>query len=288
MERVLEAARADASDLNAYRGAQTQQIAEASAPNDSAIAISERLLSARKCAAALEGFPGTPPASLEEAYHVQQLSLEHWPDHVAGWNVGGIPHNLRGKLDADWLAGPIFDRSVKNSAPNACVTMPVFGGGFAAIEPELVVQLGMNRDEDRMLIGAEIASSPVPAINDYGPTAVVCDFGNNNGLLIGAEIVNWRAVKEKLDVSIWIDGKLIATRVLAELGAQASQALQFCLDHVDQQGRALTPGTLISTGAITGIHEAGVGAQAKISFGAWGELNLRLTQVEPLEGLRRR
>jgi len=106
--------------------------------------ISEQLVSARKAAAALDGFPSSPA-----------------------------------KLGADWLVGPIFGRSVKRADGDASVAMPIYEGGFAAIEPELVVELGNTRDEDRIFIGAEIASSPVPDINGYGPTAVVSDFGRS-------------------------------------------------------------------------------------------------------------
>lgn len=244
--------------------------------------ISQQLLSARTTATALSDFPGSPPEHLKDAYNIQSASLEQWPDGVAGWKVGGIPEGLRNELGVDWLVGPIFDRSVKRADENESIEMPVFNGGFAAIEPELVVCLGNSRSEDRIFIGAEIASSPVPAINDHGPTAVVCDFGNNNGLLVGGEIVDWQHIDEPLEVSIWIDDSLIATKMLGALAEHASPALQFCLDHAAQQGRELAPGTFVSTGAITGIHEASIGAKSKISFGKWGMLRLHLTQAERL------
>lgn len=251
-----------------------------------ALAISQQLLAARVSATPLSDFPHTPPATLEEAYQIQHSSLKQWPDKVAGWKVGGIPEHRRSELGANWLVGPIFARSVKHAEGTTNVAMPVFSGGFAAIEPELVVQLGCSRAEDRMFIGAEIASSPVPAINDHGPTAVVCDFGNNNGLLIGTEITDWRHNREPLEVSIWVDDTLIKTRVLAGLSEQATPALQFCLDHAARQGRTLPPGALVSTGAITGIHEAIIGAHSKISFGKFGDLHLQLTQAERLKTLR--
>lgn len=247
--------------------------------------IAEELFAARNSAVALSGFPGSPPVTLGRAYQIQASSMARWPDTVSGWKVGGIPEQHRHSLGADWLVGPIFERSAKQAAGSTSVPMPVFDGGFAAIEPELVVQIGNTRAEDRMFIGAEIASSPVPAINDYGPTAVVCDFGNNNGLLLGAEIANWQHSEEPLEVSIWIDDTLISSRTLEGLSAHASRALQFCLDHAAQQGRELRPGMFVSTGAITGIHEANVGAGSKISFGKWGVLHLHLTKAERLNGL---
>lgn len=245
--------------------------------------ISDQLLTARKNAAALSEFPGNPPATLEDAYQIQHASLSQWPDVVAGWKVGGIPEDLRAKLGADWLVGPIFERSVKRTEGDASVAMPIYAGGFAAIEPELVVQLGNTRDEDRIFIGAEIASSPVPDINGYGPTAVVSDFGNNNGLLIGPEIADWRNFQEPLEVSIWIDGEAIGSKTLQPLTVTAAKALQFCIDIAAEQNRELPAGTFVSTGAITGIHEAAVGAKAKIAFGNLGALHLHLTQAEEFD-----
>jgi len=208
--------------------------------------------------------------------------MSQWPDEVAGWKVGGIPEHLRAKLGADWLVGPIFGRSVKRADGDASVAMPIYEGGFAAIEPELVVELGNTRDEDRIFIGAEIASSPVPDINGYGPTAVVSDFGNNNGLLIGPEIADWQNFDEPLEVSIWIDGEAIGSKTLDPLTVTAAKALQFCIDIAAEQNRELPAGTFVSTGAITGIHEAAVGAKAKIAFGNLGALHLHLTKAEGL------
>src|SRR3546814_1847543 len=45
---------------------------------------------------------------------------------------------------------------------------------------------------DMVHLGIEIASSPLPTINDLGPTVTISDFGNNNGLVIGPAIADWR------------------------------------------------------------------------------------------------
>ena len=85
-------------------------------------------------------------------------------------------------------------------------TCPVFAKGFAAIEAEFVVQLAKDapanvtewtaetarRFVKAMYIGIEIASSPLVNINDYGPAVVASDFGNNAGLLLGAEVPDWQ------------------------------------------------------------------------------------------------
>ena len=83
--------------------------------------------------------------------------------------------------------------------------MPIYAGGFAAVEAEFILELGRAvhpsereyPDADlidlvsSLFVGAEIASSPMAAINKLGPTCVVSDFGNNAGLLLGPAVANW-------------------------------------------------------------------------------------------------
>ncbi len=244
--------------------------------------ISASLVTARREAGVLARFPGTVPTDLASAYRIQSHSIAKWPDTVAGWKVGGIPPNWRDTLGVSWLVGPIFHKSVRFDQAGETSIMPVYRDGFAAIEPELIVRLGESREQDRMFIGAEIASSPVSAINDYGPIAVVCDFGNNNGVLVGREIAEWARFDEPITASIWIDGQLIAERVLEDTFANALAARDFCLENVAQRGLELQPGTLISSGAITGIHEAASGARSTVSFGALGQFELELGNAQPL------
>lgn len=245
--------------------------------------ISEALTGARRAAQALPGFPGELPHGLAPAYEVQNLSRTAWPDRVGGWKVGGIPPALIDSLGQERVVGPIFSRNIVGAASGTVAKMPVFAGGFAAIEPEFVIELGDSLVPGRMFIGAEIASSPLPAINDIGPVAVVCDFGNNGGLLLGPEIADWQGiVPGGVTVETWIDGTRIAVRSLDDFRADAMRAFEFMIDHANRHCIALPPGTLISTGAITGVHEADVGAQSQLVFGQFGAIELELVEAQPL------
>ncbi|QUL38154.1 2-keto-4-pentenoate hydratase [Erythrobacter sp. JK5] len=249
----------------------------AAVQNDRLRELSRTLVEARRCAGSLPEFPGPLPRDLEEAYKVQALSRAAWPDDVIGWKVGGIPPKHRVALGEQYLAGPIFAKRLVRAQPGVTNEMPVFAGGFAAIEPEFVLELGENRDADRLFIGAEIASSPLVAINDIGPLAVVCDFGNNNGVLVGPEIPDWQTAGERdLPVATVIDGQMIATRVVADLASDVIAVRDFLFAHAERQDIALAPGTLISTGAITGVHEAHAGARSILDFGRFGALELVL------------
>ena len=73
-----------------------------------AASIADRFLAARRQAEGLDTYPGMFPASLEEAYRVQDTAISRWPKPVRGWKVGrvGAPHDER--FGTDRLAGPIF------------------------------------------------------------------------------------------------------------------------------------------------------------------------------------
>ena len=244
--------------------------------------ISRKLVAARLERRALPGFPGALPETLGEAYQVQRLSRAAWPDRVAGWKVGGIPPQHASVLGSSHLVGPIYSRRLVRQDASRVASMPVFGEGFAAVEPEFVIMLGATRAEDRMFIGVEIASSPLPAINDIGPLAVVSDFGNNNGLLIGAEIANWHESNPQLTtIETVVDGEIVGSRSLPDYRQDVLAARDFALSLAEAEDLDMTPGMFVSTGAITGVHEAAPGSCAKLDFGRFGSLDLVLATERP-------
>lgn len=215
---------------------------------------------------------------------MQAISRAAWPDRISGWKVGGIPPKHREVLGADFLSGPIFSRRVVTADPARPSEMPVFAGGFAAIEPEFILEMGETRDQDRLFIGAEIASSPIMAINDVGPLAVVCDFGNNNGMLIGDEIPDWQSLAGRdFPVSCVIGDICVGETVCDDIPAKVDAAHTFLSELADREGFELPAGTYISTGAITGVHDAQSGDQSVLDFGTLGRLELKLVPEEPFE-----
>ncbi len=239
-------------------------------------AISETLVDARSRARALSGFPGTLPDTLEAAYDIQDASRERWPQPVAGWKVGGVPPVYLDTFDDKWLVGPIYADTVVRAHADKVARMPVFAEGFAAIEPEFLLCMGAEPAQDRLFIGAEIASSPIPAINDVGPVAVICDFGNNRGMLIGPEVRNWQEAAIAVRVETIIDGKSIGVKELDDLREGVARSRNVLTDMAQRRGFDLPEGTYISCGAITGVHEAAIGARSTLDFAQLGSVDLEL------------
>jgi 2-keto-4-pentenoate hydratase len=166
----------------------------------------------------------------------------------------------------------------------------VFDGGFAALEAEFVFELLEDAPagkldwtlaealalKGRMRIGIEMAGSPLATINELGPTVVAADFGNNNGLILGGQLVDWGEFDDQAYVcEAFIDGERVGQGSAASIPGGPMESVRFQLEHTARRGRPLKAGQLISTGAATGIHDIAAGQVGRVSFGRYGAVGCR-------------
>ncbi len=240
--------------------------------------IAECFVAARWAGTALPDYPGQRPGGLAEAYRIQDAALTRHGGAVAGWKVGRI----NPPVDAtDRLAGPIFADQVVHGDDGG--VMPVYRGGFAAAEAEFLLRIGTAPEPDRTSftiadaramvdaahIGIEVASSPYPGINADGPFVTISDFGNNNGLVVGAAIENWR----ETDLNHWpvelrINGDVIGAAIAADMLDGPFGAVCFLAEHLAARGIPLQSGQWVSTGAVTGVHQVLIGDRIEARFDA--------------------
>jgi 2-keto-4-pentenoate hydratase len=253
--------------------------------------IAESFVRARLRAEPLAAYPGPPPPDLEAAYRCQDEAIALWPDAVAGWKVGWVPEPFSSRFGEERLIGPVFTRSLWHAKPDHCIDVPAYAGGFAAIEAEFVFRLGRDAPAgiarwDRELaaslvhslhIGMEIASSPLATINDLGAPVIVSDFGNNAGLIVGAEVPDWSArAAESLLVESRIDGRAVGRGAAASLPGGPLAALCFALERNARRGRRLRAGDYVTTGAATGVHDIFPGQRAEACFDGIGQVSCRV------------
>ncbi len=241
--------------------------------------IAEAFVSARRDARGLPDYPGAVPATLADAYAIQDRALALSDAEVAGWKVGRINPPLDAQLGTNRLAGPIFTPFVRSA--ELAPAMPIFGEGFGAAEAEFLLRIGTAPDPvktsytldeaadliDAIHVGLEIASSPFPGINQLGPLVTISDFGNNHGLVIGDAIPDWRN-SGFLDwpVSLSIDGVEIGAATARAMLDGPVGAARFLFETMAARGIALRPGQWISSGAVTGVHEVSPGAEVTATF----------------------
>jgi 2-keto-4-pentenoate hydratase len=220
------------------------------------------------------------------------VAIGLWPDEIGGWKVGRIPLPLEERFRSDRLAGPIFRKTIHHSDSDVPLDLPVYTGGFAAIEAEFVIVVGGSAPRDKLTwsrdeaadmmadlrIGVEMASSPLKTINDLGPAAIASDFGNNAGLIVGPPIRDWRSRKlESMSCEAFIEDVSVGKGGAFNLTGGPLRALQFMLELAAKRGRPLRAGDVIATGQTTGIHDILIGQTARIAFGSDGEILCRAT-----------
>lgn len=250
--------------------------------------VARRLVGARQRALALSEFPGgLLPPSMAAGYAIQDAAIALWPDRITGWKVGYIAPERRDAAGDERVIGPIFSRQLWQDRPGECLSFPVFAGGFAAVEAEYVFRLGADADPGQLQftgpqaaalveslhVGVETAGSPMARINEWGPTVVAADFGNNAGVILGREIEDWRNCNEaELACHCEIDGVRVGEGGAMRIPGGLLGSLAFALGRAARRGLPMRRGMLVTTGAATGIHDIIAGQRARLDFGRWGAI----------------
>lgn len=243
--------------------------------------VAEAFVAARRAARVLPAYPGIRPADLAAAYAIQDCAIGLDGRAIVGWKVGRILPPEDARLGSDRLSGPIFAGSTVMAANGAVPAMPVFAGGFAAAEAELLLHVApgftgpLPQDDaqtvaclDDIRLGIEIASSPYPGINADGPAVTASDFGNNAGLVLGSRLEGWRGIDVcAIEVRTEIDGETVGTATAATMLDGPYGAVRFLLGNLAGRGIDFSAGLWVSSGAITGVHRVTPGQAVLAQFG---------------------
>jgi len=225
-------------------------------------AISEKLIAARKTCTPLAEFPGTLPDTPEEAYQVQDQCISGWDDELVGWKVAGLKAELHDEFKAKRQSGPVFKKNLQISNGEDHILAPVYAQGFAAIEAEFVILLG------------DVSSLPTSNLTEQD---AIKDFGNNNGVIVGPEIKNWQEIDlSTINVSVKIGGEEVGKANTKPSLDGPLGAVTYLIEHLAQRGHDIKPGTYISSGAITGAHQADVNIASEVTFEGIGTISLEL------------
>lgn len=246
--------------------------------------IARSLVEARQQAKGLVDYPGAMPVSLDEAYSIQQAAIARIGRPIVGWKVGRINPPLSEQFGAERLAGPIFAGGIGDPGSAGAI----FAEGFGAAEAEFLLRIGrapaagktsFTLDEaaeliDAVHIGIEIASSPFTGINDHGPAVTISDFGNNNGLIVGPAIADWRSADlDNVEVVSRIDGAVVNNGHARAFPDGLAGSVRFIVENLIARGFAIKPGWWISSGAVTGVHQIGLGQRFDADFGSLGHVS---------------
>ncbi len=258
--------------------------------------VAAELVAARREGRSLTRFPGVVPASMAEAYQIQELAMSRWQDSLVGWKIGYIAPGLRTAGDPDRLVGPIWREQCHLSEEHvSAVEVGIFASGFAAVEAELIIRLGQDLPaherggwtaeeaaglEQHLLVGIEVASSPIPDINALGPTVIAADFGNNNGLVLGSILAD-RPGGAPVRLACYVDRELMGEGSAENLPGGIHHGLATALNILASRGQPVRAGMVFATGAITGIHPIRPGQHCRVEVRGGPSVELRTADARP-------
>jgi 2-keto-4-pentenoate hydratase len=240
--------------------------------------VATAFLAAREKKTPLTAYPGAMPETMADAYKIQDAAIALDGRLVGGWKVGRIAPELVDHYGGNRLTGPIFADEIVDGTAGDAPAMPVYAGGFAAAEAEVLLCFGTVEDRDYDIAsvgdciagvrtGIEIASSPFREINLHGPAVTASDYGNNKGLVLGPPIADWRAKDLiRMPVTFAIDGETVGAATMETMLDGPFGSALFLIRTLRARGIAIPPGTWLSSGAITGIHEIRPGQNGEALF----------------------
>ena len=269
--------------------------------------IAHDFVHARRGATALPDYPGVVPASLTESYAIQDRAIALWDKPIIGWKIGRLAPDKHAEHGTERLAGPVFASTFK-SYDGQVLDVPVFDGGFAAVEAEFVFRVDHDTDPDKLdyseeealrlvdavFAGVEMAGSPLPTINALGPTVTASDFGNNFGLILGEKLAGFDSdvttdvlspdALKAFTTHTEIDDKAVGDGGLFSIPGGPLKAIAWLAGHLAGRGQPLRKGQYISSGATTGIHQVSHGQSATVIFGGPHGATVIELQTIPLVG----
>jgi 2-keto-4-pentenoate hydratase len=241
--------------------------------------LAARLLDARKNRTPLNASDANGPINIEQAYAVQRAVWHEITQGArpAAWKVGAPNRH------SEPTSAAIFPHHVRNSpARFSANDFHTLG-----IEAEIAVRFGRalpaqaepyRRDEivtaiASVHIAMELVDTRLADPEAAGPLWRLADNLVNGALVIGAEILNWRA----LDFSGLTVRVHANTRLLAEtIGRQPLDDLFYCLPWWLAHNGGAQAGDIITTGAWNGMHPVDLPTEVGVAFVGVGDISARI------------
>ena len=112
-----------------------------------------------------------------------------------------------------------------------------------------------------------------------GEKVTISDFGNNRGLILGAEIPGWKEMRlEDWQFVTEINDDEVGRATPEGLPGGPVESVRYLLENTARRGLPLKKGMMVLTGAVTGVHEAKIGDSSTISL-LGNSISLQLTEA---------
>ena len=249
-------------------------------------AIAEQLVAARVAGRILTEFPGPAPASLTDAYAIQDAYIEAMDEPLVGWKVGATNAAAQANFGTEEpFFGPLF--AATSSSSPARPDLPAEAA--RVIEPEFAFRIGEDLPgSGRAYTAADLENAVTslhPAIEvvdlriprDPMPPIgiIVADGGGNGWFVYGDAHEDWSA--EALPdhaVSVSANGEVRGDGTGAAALGNPVNVLVWLANRLIEHGHHLRAGDWVSTGVCTPVFPAAPGDQVIADFGSLGPVEV--------------
>jgi 2-keto-4-pentenoate hydratase len=249
-------------------------------------ALTAQLVAARTPGAPLLATPTRIPATVDDAYRVQDAVMARLGTHVAGWKVGAASPT------AEPNCAPIFDGLIHAATAAA--------PGTASIGVELEIAFKLARGFEaasvapsRAAVEAAIGSAWIAletcaarlADGLQAPELLrLADNGINHGLVIGPEIADWHAIDANTMIArVEADGVVLADMTAGHTCPDLVGLLTWLVGHCVISRGGIAAGTIVTTGSWSSIRFTATPTTVRGTFTSRGNnlgtLETRISRV---------
>lgn len=229
---------------------------------------------------------GLTPATMDEAYAIQDAFMRKWDAPIAGWKVAATAEKVQKIYAVDEpFCGPFYAPTTFTSPaePNA------ESFGYLCIESEFAFSFGSTLAARDSAYGrAEILdaiAAVLPAFELISPrfdsllqdraALAAADCALNGGFVLGAPYTGWRGLDLAAHpVRLSIAGEVRAEGTGADVLGHPFNVLDWLVNHLSRRGIDLNAGEVVSTGTCTSFICLEQGQKAVADFGRLGTVEV--------------
>lgn len=245
------------------------------------------LRAARKTNNMLAGLDaGLTPATMDQAYALQDAFMRIWREPVAGWKVGATAEKVQ---ELYGVSEPFYGPFYAPTTFSSPARLEAASFGHLCIESEFAFRFASTlaaresaygREEildavEAVLPVFEIVSPRFDTLLQDRVALAAADCGMNGGFVLGEDCADWRALDLAAHpVRLTVDGEMKGEGTGANAFGHPFNVLDWFVNALSRRGIDLNAGEIVSTGTCTGIVYLEQGQTARADYGALGAIEV--------------
>ena len=237
----------------------------------------------------LKGFPGElKPATLADAYGIQDRLISMLDAVPAGWKVGASNEEVQRRLE---FTEPFYGRMFAGQIHTSPVDLPASAFFRRALEIEFAFRMATDLPPsgapyDRDTVAAAVGEL-MPAIEicdsryqDYPPPPfeIVADNGVHGAFVAGDPVAGWRDLDlVACEATITVNGEIKGNGRGADVLGDPLNSLAWLANALAARGSGLAAGEIVTTGTMARAVWAEPGDRAVADFGPCGSVAVAFT-----------